>query len=115
MENDKIVVRDIITCYLSKSLCQLMITKCSSAIEPQIGSKQSGQNRIPFVDSSKGLAMLIIMWGHVQEYSSLKMWLTSFHVPVFLVLSGVLFAYKGRSGGAKILFVNYSLLISHLA
>ena len=33
-------------------------------------------NRLTWADAAKGLAMLIIMWGHVQHPSPLKMWLT---------------------------------------
>lgn len=59
-------------------------------------------NRLSWADAAKGLAMLIIMWGHVQHPSPLKMWLTSFHVPLFLVLSGILMSRKKTApGGVK--------------
>ena len=64
--------------------------------------KQSfSHNRITWIDAAKGLAMLIIMWGHVQTASPLKLWLTSFHVPAFLVLSGVLMSSTGNVGGGR--------------
>ena len=56
-------------------------------------------NRIGWVDAAKGIAMLIIMWGHVQHTSPVKEWLTSFHVPIFLVLTGILIARKEAIGG----------------
>lgn len=59
-------------------------------------------NRLTWADAAKGFAMLIIMWGHVQHPSPLKMWLTSFHVPLFLVLSGILMSRKNMApGGGK--------------
>lgn len=63
--------------------------------------KASLQKRISWVDAAKGLAMLIIIWGHVQSSSPLKNWLTSFHVPLFLVLTGVLISPVGKTGGGK--------------
>ena len=58
-------------------------------------------SRIPWVDSAKGMAMLLIIWGHVQEPSTLYSWITSFHVQVFLVLTGILLARKGEVGGVE--------------
>ena len=58
-----------------------------------------GTNRVDWIDVVKGLAMLLIMWGHVQSNSPLKTWVSSFHVPVFLVLTGILLARKGHVGG----------------
>ena len=62
-------------------------------LESEINQAQYS-NRLTWADAAKGLAMLIIMWGHVQHPSSLKLWLTSFHVPLFLVLSGILMSRK---------------------
>ena len=69
------------------------------------------QERLSWIDAAKGLAMLIIVWGHVQTGSPLKMWITSFHVPVYLVLTGYLYAGKGRMGGVKRCLANSSALI----
>lgn len=72
-------------------------------LESEINQAQYS-NRLTWADAAKGLAMLIIMWGHVQHPSSLKLWLTSFHVPLFLVLSGILMSRKKTvPGGGKIL------------
>ena len=65
--------------------------------------KKNFGNRLTWADAAKGLAMLIIMWGHVQHPSPIKLWLTSFHVPLFLVLSGILLSRKSTVGGGKYL------------
>ena len=70
--------------------------------------------RLSWVDAAKGCAMFIIMWGHIQQPSSLKMWLTSFHVPLFLVLSGILMAKKSHVGGGKIFYEQTSISISDI-
>ena len=59
------------------------------------------QNRIPWVDAIKGIAMILIMWGHVQSTSPLKLWLTSFHVPLYLILSGILICHSCKSSGKR--------------
>ena len=49
------------------------------------------RQRIEWIDAAKGFAMLLIIWDHVFLIESpLKLWLTSFHVPLFLVLTGFL-------------------------
>lgn len=50
--------------------------------------------RIEWIDSLKGLAILLVMWGHVEKHLGILHiynWIGTFHVPVFLVLSGMLF------------------------
>lgn len=59
------------------------------------------QNRIPWIDAIKGIAMILIMWGHVQSTSPLKLWLTSFHVPLYLILSGILICHSCKSSGKR--------------
>ena len=57
-------------------------------------------NRIAYIDALKGLAIILVVWGHIAEKSmgieSMPFnWMYgSFHMPLFIFLSG-LFAYKG--------------------
>lgn len=57
-------------------------------------------NRIEYIDALKGLAIILVVWGHIAEkgmdIESMPFnWMYgSFHVPLFIFLSG-LFAYKG--------------------
>ncbi len=54
------------------------------------------ESREVWIDNLKGFAILLVMWGHVQiADSTAKAWITSFHVQVFLVISGYLFANRG--------------------
>lgn len=78
-------------------------------------SKIQQSNRIEWIDAIKGLAMILIVWGHCQQPSSLKLFLTSFHVPVFFALSGILFTIKnggGKNVWKKLLipYITFSLL-----
>jgi len=61
-------------------------------------SRQSTADRTPWIDDLKGFAILCVMWGHVQiAESNIKIWLTAFHVHIFLVVSGYLYAKKRRN------------------
>lgn len=56
-------------------------------------------NRIIYIDALKGLAIILVVWGHIAEKSmgientSFNWMYSSFHMPLFIFLSG-LFAYK---------------------
>ena len=52
-------------------------------------------NRIDWIDAVKGIAILCIMWRHVQGPSDLRNWICTFHVPIFLIISGYLSACRG--------------------
>lgn len=48
--------------------------------------------RVEWIDATRGLAMVLIVLGHVAPPGSLQTWVFSFHVPLFFFLSGLLFA-----------------------
>ena len=56
--------------------------------------------RITYIDALKGLAIILVVWGHIAEKSMgvenmpFNYMYGSFHMPLFIFLSG-LFAYKG--------------------
>lgn len=56
--------------------------------------------RINYIDALKGLAIILVVWGHIAEKSMgienmpFNWMYGSFHMPLFIFLSG-LFAYKG--------------------
>lgn len=56
-------------------------------------------NRIAYFDQMKGLAIILVVIGHVTQFSlglhgsDLNRWLEIFHMPVFFFVSGY-FAYK---------------------
>ena len=57
-------------------------------------------SRITYIDALKGMAIILVVWGHILDKSLLDgtvplyKWIYSFHMPLFIFLSG-LFAYKG--------------------
>lgn len=55
-------------------------------------------NREYWIDSLKGVVILLVIWGHTQlSPSSLNTWVQTFNVSTFLVISGILFAKNSKS------------------
>jgi len=54
--------------------------------------------RLNYIDSAKGLGILLIVLGHIwtQSCSGIVVWLYSFHVPMFFMLSGMMLRYTGK-------------------
>lgn len=48
-------------------------------------------NRIPWIDTAKGLGLLCVIFGHL-GVPYLSTWLYTFHMPLFFFLSGVVFS-----------------------
>lgn len=54
------------------------------------------KERIKYVDAAKGLGMLLIMFGHVTKYDNpVDLWMSSFKVTIFYIMSGFLMSYSG--------------------
>lgn len=57
-----------------------------------------GQKRITYFDMVKGLAIILVVLGHIEYISDpLRTWISSFHMPVFFVVSGMLMRYKNEA------------------
>ncbi len=57
------------------------------------------RNRIPAFDIMKGIAILLVIAGHIPGIPAwMKQWIYSFHIPLFLFLSGFFFK-PGREVG----------------
>lgn len=56
------------------------------------------QKRISYIDTAKGIGILLVLIGH-SEYPSTNLitWISSFHMPLFFILSGILFAHTGAA------------------
>lgn len=55
------------------------------------------ENRLIWIDTAKGIAILMVMWGHiVVKHDALYRWITTFHVPAFLVITGYLYGIKSK-------------------
>ncbi len=55
--------------------------------------RQELQNRIVFIDYSRAIGIILVIAGHINMYNSFcKVWIYSFHMPLFFLLSGMLIA-----------------------
>lgn len=52
------------------------------------------KERFDYLDATKGIGILIIMWGHFQSGSPIKDWTNSFKLALFYLISGMLIHYK---------------------
>ena len=60
-------------------------------------NKQEIRTRYEWIDVAKGIAILLVMWGHIVAiHDAFYDWVTSFHVPVFLVITGFLFFAQNK-------------------
>ena len=54
------------------------------------------ERRLDYLDMVKGIGIILVVAGHSTYVSDETLtWLASFHMPLFFILSGILFAYKG--------------------
>lgn len=52
--------------------------------------KNKNENRIDWVDISKGLGIILVIIGHCVYLGGLiHNWIFSFHMPLFFILSGI--------------------------
>lgn len=81
--------------------------------------------RYAFVDILKGIAILFIVYGHIIPgiFPSFAKWITTFHIPLFFFVSGLLFneiKYRnnfktfliGRGKGLVLPFLIFSLIVA---
>ena len=49
------------------------------------------KQRLPWLDSARGIAILLVVLGHiVQGATPLRQWVYAFHIPLFFILTGIL-------------------------
>ncbi len=55
-------------------------------------------NRINYFDMAKGLGIILVVLGHIEYISDeLRAWISSFHMPLFFVISGMLICFLNQS------------------
>ena len=54
--------------------------------------------RITWIDVARGMAMIAIVFGHTVNMGPWKVWVYSFHVPLFFILSGMTFHVEAAFG-----------------
>ncbi len=53
--------------------------------------------RLPYLDMVKGLGIILVVLGHIEYISDpLRTWISSFHMPVFFIVSGILIRHKNE-------------------
>jgi len=54
------------------------------------------KERIAYVDAAKGLSILMIALGHITKLGNpVDLWMSSFKVSIFYIISGFLMCYSG--------------------
>ena len=55
------------------------------------------KKRITYFDLAKGIGIILVVLGHMENISGeLRTWISSFHMPLFFVISGMLIAAKNE-------------------
>ncbi|MBR5376735.1 MAG: acyltransferase family protein, partial [Lachnospiraceae bacterium] len=71
------------------------------------------RKRVAYIDLAKGIGMVLVLCGHLQNDTVFSFspyiqgfcrWIFSFHMPMFFIISGMLFALKGEIPGMKAFF-----------
>ena len=59
---------------------------------------EDGKNkREKWIDCVKGIAIILVIWGHIDfNENFLCVWIYSFHIPIFFIVSGILMNIKNK-------------------
>ena len=58
-------------------------------------------NRVGWIDCLKALGIYLVILGHTLKDSYLSVWIYSFHMPLFFILSGYLIGAKSNISDKK--------------
>lgn len=62
-----------------------------------LSNETSVQGRLHYFDMAKGFGIILVVLGHIEYISDpLRAWISSFHMPLFFVVSGMLICYKSE-------------------
>lgn len=53
------------------------------------------KERLECLDICKGFAIIAVILGHIYENNFIRIWLCSFHLPLFFIVSGILIRHTG--------------------
>ena len=67
--------------------------------------------RIPWIDIGKGIGIILVIAGHTFTEGQFYVWLNSFHMPLFFLLSGFLYYYSYNNASLKKIVGKVSELI----
>lgn len=68
--------------------------------------------RIDWIDVAKGIGIILMVMGHTSMPDAINRWIYSFHMPLFFLLSGLLFIPCSHNVGGGI-FCEKSKLSSY--
>lgn len=61
--------------------------------------KMLSRERVHYIDVARGIAIILMVLGHILEVETIGRELVfSFHMPLFLIVSGYFFSDKGSLG-----------------
>lgn len=70
------------------------------------------ENRINFIDYSKGIGILLVVLGHIYDGDNiLANWIYSFYMPLFFIISGFLLNFEKETRVKKLFFKRFKTLI----
>ena len=75
------------------------------------------KQRIEYIDTAKGILILLVVLGHVFETGPINQYIYSFHMPAFFIISGILLRYSSaldKPLGQALLDKIYGLIIPFL-
>jgi len=75
-------------------------------------------NRINYLDMARGLAIFLVVFGHIYPNDTIRIWLYSFHIPLFFIVSGCLLNYQNEENkNMKQIFIKKvkSLILPYIA
>lgn len=55
------------------------------------------KRRIDYLDIAKGIGILLMIFGHIDRGGIIQTWIYSFHMPLFFIVSGILFCKKNKN------------------
>lgn len=55
-----------------------------------------GSKRLNYIDMSKGIAILLVVFGHISQVTdNIKVLIVAFHMPIFFIISGLMMKHTG--------------------
>lgn len=52
------------------------------------------EKRLDYLDYAKGIAIILVVLGHIYKDGPVYIWLYSFHLPIFFIISGIIVKMK---------------------
>jgi len=54
--------------------------------------------RLDYIDMAKGIGIILVVLGHIiYTEESIRVWISSFHMPLFFLIAGIVMAIKNES------------------